>query len=43
MEDVANEVLVGVEDALADKKREYVETSNINVQKFSNEVNLVVR
>ena len=43
VEDVANEILIGVEDALAVKKREYVEKSNINIQKFSNEVNLVVR
>ena len=43
VEDVANEILIGVEDALVVKKREYVEKSNINIQKFSNEVNLVVR
>ena len=43
MQSVANEILQGVEDALAVKKREYVQTANINLVKFSNEVNIVVR
>ena len=43
VQSVANEILQGVEDALAVKKREYVQTANINLVKFSNEVNIVVR
>merc|ERR1719233_1923647 len=41
VQSVANEILHGVEDALAVKKREYVQTANINLVKFSNEVNIV--
>ena len=40
---VANEILLGVEDALAAKKRQYVQKTNLNVLIFSNEVNIVVR
>ena len=43
VQSVANEILHGVEDALAVKKREYVQTANINLVRFSNEVNIVVR
>jgi len=43
LQNVANEILLGVEDALAIKKEEYVEKSSLNIKTFSNEVNIVVR
>ena len=42
LQNVANEILLGVEDALAIKKEEYVEKSSLNIETFSNEVNIVV-
>ena len=43
LQNVANEILLGVEDALAIKKKEYVEKSSLNIKTFSNEDNIVVR
>ena len=43
VDDVAKEILLGVEEAISDKKKEYI-TNNINdVQKFSLEVNFVIQ
>ena len=43
IDDVAKEILAGVEIALGEKKREYVTTTVDNLQQFSLEVNFVIQ
>ena len=41
VDDVAKQVILGVEAALKEKKNEYINDQNLNLQKFAIEVNLV--
>ena len=43
IDDVAKEILAGVEEALSEKKKEYITTNVKDVQKFSLEVNFVIQ
>ena len=43
IDDVAKEILAGVEEALLYKKKQYVSTNVQNLQKFSLEVNFVIQ
>ena len=43
IDDVATEILAGVEEALLYKKKQYVSTNVQNLQKFSLEVNFVIQ
>ena len=43
MEYVAKQVILGVEAALKEKKNEYINVQNLNLQKFAIEVNLVTQ
>ena len=40
---MAKEILAGVEEALSEKKKEYITTNVKDVQKFSLEVNFVIQ
>ena len=43
IDDVAKEILAGVEEAMLYKKKQYVSTNVQNLQKFSLEVNFVIQ
>ena len=43
IDDVAAEILAGVEEAMLYKKKQYVSTNVQNLQKFSLEVNFVIQ
>ena len=43
VDDIAAEILAGVEDALSEKKKDYVSKNIENIQKFSLEVNFVIQ
>ena len=43
VDDIAAAILAGVEDALSEKKKDYVSKSIDNIQKFSLEVNFVIQ
>ena len=40
---VAKQVLLGVEGALKEKKEEYISNTNLDLQQFAIEVNLVIQ
>ena len=43
VDNVAKQVILGVEAALKEKKNEYINDQNLNLQKFAIEVNLVTQ
>ena len=43
VDDVAKQVILGVEAALKEKKNEYINDQHLNLQKFAIEVNLVTQ
>ena len=43
VDNVAREILIGVEAALKCKKKEYMESQAVDLKRFSAEVNLVVQ
>jgi len=43
VDDVATVILLGVEDALSEKKKQYISSDILNPQKFALEVNFVIR